>query len=211
MSGIVEWTRVQIPLIEGLEDTRDVLGFGLDRAEARGLWLEFGVAAGGSLRRIVAAAQAVRGRAQPRVYGFDSFEGLPEDWRWNPHQCVPKGTFRQETIPVVEGADLVVGLFENTLLQWMGTQAVALGEWPPVTLVHIDCDLYKGARYALHHIGPWLADGAIIVFDELWGYHGFDAHEWRALYEVAIEEKGFSFEWIARKAQDQQVAIRVHR
>ena len=38
-----------------------------------GLWLEFGVSTRGSLAVIAEQTHA-------HVYGFDSFEGLPEDW-----------------------------------------------------------------------------------------------------------------------------------
>ena len=39
-----------------------------------GLWLEFGVYAGGTINRIARCANGAI------VYGFDSFEGLPEAW-----------------------------------------------------------------------------------------------------------------------------------
>src|SRR5689334_20809924 len=44
-------------------------------ARTEGLFLEFGVAGGSSISLIAACA------SQSRVFGFDSFEGLPEDWR----------------------------------------------------------------------------------------------------------------------------------
>ena len=65
----------------------------------------------------------------------------------------------------------------------------------PVTFVHVDCDIYSAAKCALSHVRPMLADGAIIAFDELLNYPGFEKHEMRALYEVT-EEEGLRYEWL---------------
>jgi len=202
-----DWTREQLPRLERASDVGDVLAFGMQQVTTPGgLWLEFGVAAAVSLARIAAHARALP--RVPHVAGFDSFKGLPEDWRWNHAQVVPKGTFAQDVIPVIPGAEIVVGLFEETLNKWL---AKRLKKHPGerVTFVHVDCDLYSAARCVLREIAPFLADGAIVVFDELVGYHGFDAHEWRALFETAEVDGAFRFEWLARKAGGQQAAIRI--
>lgn len=204
---LVTWTAAQLPQIEALPDTPDVLGYGLERASARGLWLELGVANGASLGRIAREGWVSAPDKRPRVVGFDSFEGLPEEWRWNASQFVPKGAFKPDAIPVVPGAELVVGLFQATIAPWLET----LAPDDVVTFVHVDCDLYSAAKDALTLLAPRLADGAIIVFDELIGYHGFDAHEWRALYEITDVEQLFGFRWLARKAGGQQVALTVRR
>jgi glycosyltransferase involved in cell wall biosynthesis len=133
-----------------------------------GLWLEFGVFQGKSLRQLVAAC------GDAKVYGFDSFKGLPEDWKPN----VRKGSFAVNAPPIVEGAELVVGMFADTLPGFVFSD--------PVTLVHIDCDIGSAASTALRAVVPHLADGAFIVFDELWNYEGFERHEMRALYDQLI-------------------------
>jgi Methyltransferase domain len=165
----------------------DVLGAALEwpRIQRHGLWLEFGVWKGDSLRRIASA------RGEAKVYGFDSFMGLPEPWR----KDHPVGEFALEKIPAVPDASLVVGLFEDMLpiFDWTG----------PVTFVHIDCDLYSSAKCALYHIRPHLIEGSVIVFDELLSYPGFEDHEWRALKETVNE--GLRFRWLARA--DEKAAI----
>ena len=45
-----------------------------------------------------------------------------------------------------------------------------------------------------------VAVNAIVVFDEIWQYEGFEEHEMRALAESAIE--GLRFEWIVRSHRD---------
>src|SRR5438874_10424369 len=83
-----------------------VLAEGVRRASAvSGLYLEFGVREGYTIGTIARLAPA-------RVYGFDSFEGLPEDWT-SDHR---RGSFAVGRLPRVPGnVSLVRGLFEQSL------------------------------------------------------------------------------------------------
>src|SRR5271157_2083429 len=80
-----------------------------------GLWLEFGVNGGASLQVLVSHSQ--HGKEPVEVFGFDSFLGLPEDWK----PGYPKGTFGPGGMywygqaPTVPGATLVHGWFADTL------------------------------------------------------------------------------------------------
>ncbi len=152
-----------------------------------GLWLEFGVATGTSLRKLAAA------RGSARLFGFDWFQGLPEDWRAG----YPKGTFACAP-PNIDGATLVVGLFQDTL--------PCFNFDAPVTLVHVDCDIYLSAIYVLRAVAPHLAPGAIVVFDELIDDHypEFEQHEMRAVHEMAMA--GLRYDWIARGKCTMRVA-----
>jgi hypothetical protein len=58
--------------------------------------------------------------------------------------------------------------------------------------MHVDCDLYAGAIGALRHCVPKLAPGAIVLFDEMLVYPGFEEHEAKALFEVT--EEGLQWE-----------------
>ena len=91
-----------------------------------GYALEFGVAGGTTLRLIAASMPAI---------GFDSFKGLPEDWRGGFHA----GKFACD-IPDVGSAELVIGLYVDTLPTWTPPG--------PIGLVHIDCDLSTSTRTA---------------------------------------------------------------
>lgn len=150
----------------------DVLGLVLqsDKVTRSGTWAEFGVAGGNSLRRIT------RLRGDARVWAFDTFTGLPEEWK-RKDDCVHlAGHFAQDKIPNVPGAHIVSGLFQDTLPAWNPPD--------PITLLHIDCDLYSSTRCVFGYVLPRLAPGAIIVFDEILEYPGFEEHEMRALYEA---------------------------
>ncbi|KAF4748790.1 hypothetical protein FOZ62_006602, partial [Perkinsus olseni] len=100
-----------------------------------GLILDFGVATGNFTRYI---AGELKGR---RMYGFDSFKGLPSDWL-PAGGVLPKaamGAFAQDKIPEMpDNVELVVGLFDDTL--------PAFAEDHPddtIALLHIDCDMYE--------------------------------------------------------------------
>ena len=160
--------------------------------EHSGLWLEFGVFKGRSLRMLAGA------RGDASVFGFDCFTGLPEDWR----PGLPKGSFGLPCVPLpIPGASYVVGLFEDTLPTFEFTE--------PVTLVHIDCDIGSAAQTALKAVAPHLANVAYVVFDELWAYDGFEKHEMLALYDQLVTA-GFEVEFLYKSAYE-QVACRVTR
>ncbi|MBD0390456.1 MAG: class I SAM-dependent methyltransferase [Nostoc sp. C3-bin3] len=146
-----------------------------------GLWLEFGVGSGHTLNLICEY------RLQGTVYGFDSFEGLPLDWRTE----FPKGAFKQPELPRVKSnAALIKGLFEDTIPQFIAAQCNSY-----ISLLHIDCDLYSSTKTIFSYLGEKLIEGSIIVFDELIGYPGFESHELKAFYEFALASKK-KFQWI---------------
>jgi hypothetical protein len=76
------------------------------------LWLEFGVASGDTINYISKFTN-------DKVYGFDSFEGLPEKWR----DGFDKGAFnRNGHLPQVNSnVELIKGWFNETLLNFIQT------------------------------------------------------------------------------------------
>jgi hypothetical protein len=77
------------------------------------LWLEFGVASGRTINYISKFTT-------DKVYGFDSFEGLPEKWR----DGFEKGAFnRNGDLPEVNhNVELIKGWFNETLLPFIQAQ-----------------------------------------------------------------------------------------
>lgn len=145
--------------------------------------VEFGVARGSTLRLI--------SEAMP-VTGFDSFHGLPESWR----PGFPAGRFACPA-PTVPGAELIVGLFADTLPEWTPPG--------PIGLVHIDCDLYSSTATVLSTLA--LTEGTYIVFDEFHGYLGCELHEQRAWDEYAART---GVTWDVLGHGPEQWAIRLH-
>lgn len=172
-------------------DPHGTLTYALEQAPRGGMALEFGVWAGRSLRVIAEMRDG-------EVYGFDSFQGLPEDYRWG----VSAGTFALDRPPVVEGAELVVGWFADTL-------PVFLAAHPgPVDFVHIDSDLYSSAVTVLELVGPRLIPGSVLLFDEYFNYSGWEKHEHRAFQEF-LDRTGATVEYLAYTSVHEQVAVRL--
>ena len=122
---------------------------------ARTLYLEFGVYEGKSLRWW---AEHLTDPSS-RLVGFDSFEGLPEDWRPGGGGV---GAFRTAGPPSIEDSRVsyVVGWFDDTLPDYKPPEHDQL-------VVNIDCDLYSSARTVLEWVEPHLRPGTLVYFDEL--------------------------------------------
>jgi hypothetical protein len=133
---------------------------------ARPLYLEFGVYRGRTLRWW---AEHLTARSASFV-GFDSFEGLPEDWQ----PGAGRGSFAVSKPPQIDDprVSFVVGWFEETLPPW---------EPPPhdQLIVNVDCDLYSSTKLVLEWLTPHVGNGSLVYFDDLFNRD----HQWRALHE----------------------------
>ena len=160
-------------------------------ASMKGCICEFGVWSGHTLRLM---ADAAPGR---RVHGFDSFEGLPEDWRTG----YAKGAFKTP-VPTFTQPNIKLhkGWFDATLPPFLKELEGS------IALAHIDCDLYVSTRCVLDNIIPRLAPGAILVFDDYFNYPGWEEHEHKALMEV-VRAKQLKVEYLAYNNVWQQVMV----
>jgi len=177
---------------QGLLSPYETLRQALSLAPPGGLALEFGVFTGGTLRIIAEA------RGGEDVYGFDTFTGLPEDWRLG----FPAGTFAVDGLPEVPGAQLVQGLFADTLPAFLQTHP------GPISFLHVDGDLYSSAVLVLDLVGPRLQVGSIIQFDEYFNFAGWRDHEFKA-WEEYVRAHGVEFEYVAFTVDNEQVAVRL--
>jgi predicted O-methyltransferase YrrM len=170
----------------------DTLRAALAQAPREGLYLEFGVATGSTLRVISDAAPA------GSVHGFDCFEGLPEHWR----SGFTVGMSATAQLPDVPGAELVVDLFDQTLPAFLEQHDA------PVAFLHLDADLHSSTRTVLEALAHRMVPGTVIVFDEYFNCPGWEAHEHRAWTEF-VQETGLQFEHLGFTADDEQVAMRL--
>lgn len=89
------------------------------------LWLEFGVFEGKTINYISKFTT-------DKVYGFDSFEGLPEKWT----DQFDKGAFKVSELPKVnDNVVLVKGWFDETLPTFIQEQ-----NGKKVSFLHMDAD-----------------------------------------------------------------------
>jgi predicted O-methyltransferase YrrM len=186
------WAEEVMPTARVFHDPVSTLEYALSAAPQGGMALEFGVFAGRSLTVIADA------RKGENVYGFDSFQGLPEDYR--PH--VRQGVFALDQLPRVEGAELVVGWFDDTLPVFLATHP------GPVDFLHVDGDLYSSAVTVLDLVGPRLLPGSIVVFDEFFNYPGWQKHEFRA-WEEYLARTGTEVAYEAYTSNNEQVVARI--
>ena len=147
----------------------EILAFALEQVSVKGLYLEFGVFSGKSINHSASC------RPNETIYGFDSFEGLPETWR----QGFKKGAFQLENLPAVkENVKLVPGWFDRSL-------PVFCDEHPdePVAFLHVDCDLYSSTQTIFALLRTRIVPGTIIAFNEYFNYPGWEQHEIKAFME----------------------------
>ena len=132
------------------------------------LFLEFGVMQGHSMVDFRSAYMSNDINAE--FYGFDSFEGLPEE-KLDKNTPWPTGKFScngeiHQNIQVMHDVNIVKGWFSDTLtdslLENFGNKKIGI--------VHVDCDIYTATVEVLEYIiqNDLLCDGSIIVYDD-WG------------------------------------------
>jgi hypothetical protein len=149
-----------------------------------GLCCEFGVQDG---RTLIPFAEKLAPRT---IYGFDSFEGLPEDWC----SMAPKGAFKADPFSQnwPSNVELVFGLYQQTLQPFLATTD------RPVAFAHIDSDLYSSTKYVLDCLTGHLAKGAILIFDDIIGDNVYHDHVARAVAEW-LTETNYEFKVIGMR------------
>ncbi len=182
--------------VQSLPDPFSLLKYAISQLDApidNGLICEFGVCSGTSINLIA--------RTLPHctVWGFDSFEGLPEYWR----DRFPKGTFAVRKPPRVRrNVNLVKGLFSDTLAPFLQQRS------GPALFLHIDCDLYSSTRTVLEAFESRIGPGTVMVFDEFFNYPGWKEGEYRAFAEF-VEKTDLKFEYLGYCRYGMQAALKV--
>lgn len=205
-ASTVDYVREKMKYALGVESDADNIEFALSLALEKdkqlggaGIFAEFGVGLGKSGNFI---AQRIGNKI---LYGFDWYQGLPEDWR-APHFL--KGTYALKPgvkippLPLEKNIELVVGRFKDVLPTFVKEKNA------PILFLHIDCDLYSSTKEIFNNIKDYVAEGTIIVFDEFFNYDGWQDHELRAFQEF-IRETGFSFEYVCYNKLHQQVTVKI--
>jgi hypothetical protein len=159
-----------------------------------GVIAEFGVWKGESINFFAKSCP------NARVFGFDSFEGLEEDWHGTRLQ---KGFFSMNgQLPKCESnVNLLKGWFEDTLPKFLGEL-----QQEKILFLHMDADTYKPTAYVLSSLLNNFGKGTIIIFDEYFGYPSFRLHEFKAWQEL-VNSSGLEYRYIGYT--EMQVAIEI--
>lgn len=140
------------------------------------LYMEFGVYRGDTIRYW----SKLLANPRSKLHGFDSFEGLPENWL--PQN--PKGHFSlQGQVPQIDDPRVrfFQGWFDQTLPGY---------ELPghDVLVLNFDADLYSSTIFVLDSLERKIVPGTYIYFDEF--HHRL--HELRAFKEF-VERTGMKY------------------
>ncbi len=170
----------------------DVLRVAIQQATTKGLYLEFGVREGFTIN------WASRWTTE-KIFGFDSFEGLPENWTSEHRQ----GAFKVTRLPKVRrNVELVKGLFHESLPPFLATHP------EPISFMHIDSDLYSSAVTVFELLADRIQPGTVIVFDEFFNYPGWKQGEFKAFFEF-VDRRHVQFEYLGYCHFGEQLALRI--
>jgi hypothetical protein len=146
-----------------------------------GDFIEFGVGTGVSLMSLTRLNDIYQKHLVPlarrRIYGFDSFEGLPnltnvdyasENFQ-TPGQMKAGGYNGSGAFEIIQNfrsahpnLQLVKGWFKDTVPGF-----VEKSPHLAFSLVHVDCDLYESTRDCLNYAFERVVPGGVILFDEV--------------------------------------------
>lgn len=188
----VDFVEEHLVKISSFKDKFELLEFSLNHCGTDGLFMEFGVYQGITINFISS-------KVHNTVYGFDSFEGLPEYWR----DGYSASHFKVEELPIVNGnVELIKGWFNQTLPQFVDSYS------ENCAFIHIDCDLYSSTKEIFEFLKEKIVKGTVIVFDEFFNYPGWRNGEYKAFMEY-VEENDIRFQYIGYTSNSQQVAIQI--
>jgi len=194
LADTVDYIDGRLPDAVGFETQKDVTEYALTQVRVKGgHYLEFGVFTGGTIRFMAKrVGEAV-------IHGFDSFEGLPEDWGGFQ---LGKAAFdvggKLPSVP--DNVKLYPGWFNVSLPPWCA------GNSGPVAFMHIDCDLYSSTKTIFDLLGDRLQPGTIILFDEYFNYPNWRNHEFKAFQEL-VQDRKIEYTYLAYARQ--QVVVRI--
>ena len=176
-----------------LQSDLEVLNYAANLSKSKGLALEFGVYTGGSINHLSSKFE--------KIYGFDSFDGLPESW----HTNIEQGHFALNNLPKVnKNVELIKGLFDETLPNFFNFDY----DEKFISFLHVDCDLYSSTVSVFKHCGKYLKKDSIIVFNEYFNYPGWEQGEFKAFQEF-VTTNSIKYEYLCYNKNHEQVAVQL--
>lgn len=151
---------------------------------------EFGVFTGEAFKHLIITYK--------KGFGFDTFEGLPEDWREEKAGSYSSGG----NIPKIAGGEFIVGKFEESLPAFFSEPR------PIASLINFDADLYSSTICALNNAKPVIDSHTILIFDEFLVNEDWEQDEYKALNEFC-DANNYTFEVLAISFFTKQAAIKL--
>ena len=131
-------------------------------------------------------------------YGFDTFEGRPEDWHKE-----KTGTYSSYgKVPKIKGGEFISGKFEDTLPGFFAKKR------PMASIISFDADLYSSTICALNFAKPVIDQHTILIFDEFIINKNWEEDEYKALEEFC-SNNNYTYEVLAISFFTKQVAVKL--
>lgn len=165
-------------------------------ANLGGLILEFGVSWGSSIRTIARHAGSQRS-----IHGFDSFEGLKEDWTGT-HEQKGRYTVQGKMPRVPANVVLHKGWFDQTLPGFLAANP------GPLSFMNVDCDTYESSSYVLKQVADRFRVGTVILFDEYYNYPNWREHEFKAWQEI-VAERNLDYRYVGFSTMRYHAAVQI--
>jgi len=156
----------QLGSLQPIKDMGNILSLIKKTEGIKGDVIELGIASGGTT--IMMAHFLKQINSKRKIYGCDTFEGLPYEDKFSKHaseNVIGKFSISLDSVQdkikkfnVDDKIILVKGLFENTLYSELAEKQFSL--------VFIDCDLYDATKYSLEFVWPRLSKKGFIIFDD---------------------------------------------
>ena len=194
VNGYNDWYRGswdynrRINLYEAVSITENLNSSAID-------YFEFGVSGGHSFKWWLDHNK----NAGSKFYGFDTFEGLPENF----------GPFGKGAMAVaLESLDIndprasfYKGLFQDTLVPFLDNYESGRRK-----LIHMDADIFSATIFSLSQLYRFLNDGDIILFDEF----AVPKHEFMA-FKIFSESFYLNYEVIGAANNYLFLAIKIKK
>lgn len=171
-----------------------VLKVAMDHVSIDGQFLEFGVFSGKTINLIASK------NPKSKIFGFDSFEGLPESWR---DGYLPGHFSKNDKLPKVrKNVTLIKGWFTDTLPNFVTKEKAN------IAFLHVDCDLYSSTVTIFENLNPLICSGTVIVFDEYFNYPGWRHGEFKAFNDF-VSTNNIKYDYLTYNRYNEQVAVKI--
>lgn len=176
----------QSPIIGGPFGRKQHLQQAMESTLIEGCVMEFGVARGETIKYISSHWP------DQAVWGFDSFQGLPEPWFMNSRDYYTRPArgfdLLQEGLPTYpDNVKLVIGWYDQSISPWLESNPEL------VKFLHVDCVLYSSTITVLTLLKDRIVPGTVIVFDDFYPWDDYRSYalwkdgEYRALKEWTVQ------------------------
>jgi tetratricopeptide (TPR) repeat protein len=165
----------------------------LEHVSPTGIIAEFGVRNGHTINLLA--------KLYPnhRLYGFDSFVGIPEDWN---EEAAGSYSAGGKLPRVADNVTLVHGWFDKTLPVFAQQNSETLA------LLNVDCDLYSSTKTIFDCLGDRIIAGTVIIFDEYICNKSWKEDEFKAFQEW-VAANNVQYEYLAASFYTKQTAVKI--